>query len=180
MTGFHLALSTLLAALFFAAALSVARVLGEKLATERFSPLRFGLWLGLLCGGAFALSRAQQPLLFAALSWLVACVLFLGTTIELRGSPVRRRGAVAELYVLGLGLVFLLMRSKGMLTGAAASPQYAFALQVETSELALPALSLLGQFAHHGFEAGSAVVYAASHELGTHLFAVTALSAFAC
>ncbi len=175
--GFHFALSTLAAALWFASALTVSRAVGERLATEHFAPLRWGVWLVVALGGTAALSRVTIPLPFALGAWLLCCWLLIGSAVEVRGSEARRKLSLVQLYLFGLGLCYAFLRSLGLITGASASAKYVFDVQTLASEFSLPLLSLLGA---RGAEGASAAVFWATHGLGAHLFAVIALSMFAC
>ncbi len=174
---FHLAFSTVAAALWFASALSVARVVGEKLASERFSPVFWSLWLALIVGGAVGLSRLEIPLLFAGGAWVLGSVLLVGSAVEVRGSEARRKLALVQLYLVGLALVGMLLRARGLLAGASGSAKYVFAVHSLASELLLPLFSLFGT---RGAEAAAGAIFWAAQGLSTHLFVVTALSTFAC
>lgn len=176
MSGFIVALWTFGVGAGLMLLLWAARRLSDWLGSDEPPLWRALLWLAVslaALAGLFLLGNEWASL---AVAVALSAWVFVGTALEQRAGPLRRRLSVLGLYAALFCASVLHLRARGMLDGLSASPALSFALHDQLTQLALPFAERLGAVAPKA-DPAHAVWLVAGH-LSAQLVLWLALSSF--
>lgn len=173
MSGWLVGASMLGAGLLFAASLFGARKLADWLGTDEPPAWRAVLFLVVALGALAALHFLPHAGVLA----FVTLWALVGTALEQRGSALRGRLAVLQLYALLFASAYLYGHARGLISGSHASAGLSFAFVDQLTQIALPLADQV--LAMSRGAAPQVATHAVAAGLSGHLALWLAVAAFA-